>query len=76
MFNPWLNISTKGKNMKKALAASLIIICFSTTAEIRSVHCPLGCPSLEIRNSDVVFNHTYALSNNSETKFAIGSLMK
>jgi endonuclease G len=56
--------------MKRALSASLFIICFSTIAEIRSVHCPIGCPSLEIINSDVVFNHTYALSNNAETKFA------
>ena len=56
--------------MKKSSSASLFIVCFSTIAEIRSVHCPLGCPSLEIINSDVVFNHTYALSNNAETKFA------
>jgi endonuclease G len=58
------------QGMKKLLAASLFFILFSTIAEIRSVHCPLGCPSLYINNNDVVFNHTYALSNNPTTKFA------
>jgi endonuclease G len=58
------------QDMKKQLLASLFLICFSTTAEIRSVHCPLGCPSLDITNNDVAFNHTYALSNNPTTKFA------
>ena len=45
--------------MKKLLSASLFLICFPTIAEIRSVHCPLGCPSLDINNNDVAFNHTY-----------------
>ncbi|XQW83904.1 DNA/RNA non-specific endonuclease [Thalassotalea piscium] len=50
----------------------LILTAYSAivNAEIRSVHCPLGCPSLAIINNDVVFNHTYALSNNPKTKFA------
>lgn len=47
-----------------------ITLSFSAMSEIRSVHCPLGCPSLNIENNDVVFNHTYALSNNPTTKFA------
>ena len=46
-----------------------LYICITIT-DIRSVHCPLGCPSLDTLNNDVVFNHTYALSNNPKTKFA------
>jgi endonuclease G len=56
--------------MKKLLLLPLIAFSPITNAEIRSVHCPLGCPSLDIVNNDVVFNHTYALSNNPKTKFA------
>ena len=56
--------------MKKTIFALLAVLCFSTSAEIRSAHCPLNCPSLEITTNDVVFNYTYALSNNSMTKFA------
>ncbi|WP_159820616.1 DNA/RNA non-specific endonuclease [Colwellia sp. 20A7] len=50
----------------------LLFIVYNTLAhaEIRSVHCPIGCPSVLIENNDVVFNHTYALSNNPKTKFA------
>jgi endonuclease G len=55
------------QDMKKQISASLFLICFATVAEIRSVHCPIGCPSLEINNNDVAFNHTYALSNNPTT---------
>lgn len=40
-----------------------------TSAEILSVHCPLGCPSNPTKN-DLVFGHLYALSNNPTTKFA------
>ena len=43
---------------------------FSTAnADILSVHCPAGCPSNPVDN-DLVFGHLYALSNNSQTKFA------
>lgn len=56
--------------MNKIISISLVAFCFSSSAEIRSVHCPLGCPSLYIEKNDVVFNHTYALSNNPTTKFA------
>ena len=56
--------------MKKIMLFSLIVYSAIANAEIRSVHCPLGCPSLDIKDNDVVFNHTYALSNNPETKFA------
>lgn len=59
-----------GKLMLKILSILLMIICFTATADIRSVHCPIGCPSLEIKGNDIVFNHTYALSNNPKTKFA------
>jgi hypothetical protein len=55
---------------EKKLSTLLFLICFSTIAEIRSVHCPIGCPSFDINNNDVAFNHTYALSNNPTTKFA------
>jgi len=56
--------------MKKELLVLSVVISFSIEAEIKSVHCPLGCPSLDIQNNDVIFNHTYALSNNPNTKFA------
>lgn len=56
--------------MKQIILSFLIFCSAVATAEIRSVHCPLGCPSLDIKNNDVIFNHTYALSNNPETKFA------
>jgi endonuclease G len=56
--------------MKKLILLSLIVYSAIVNAEIRSVHCPLGCPELDIKNNDVVFNHTYVLSNNPATKFA------
>ena len=56
--------------MKKLILLSLIVYSTIANAEIRSVHCPLGCPDLDIINNDVVFNHTYVLSNNPNTKFA------
>ncbi|ARD43825.1 DNA/RNA non-specific endonuclease [Colwellia sp. PAMC 21821] len=56
--------------MKILILLSLIAFSTIVNAEIRSVHCPLGCPSLNIIDNDVVFNHTYALSNNPKTKFA------
>lgn len=53
------------------LAPRLILVFFSATApaDVLSVHCPLGCPSIAVGN-DVVFGHLYALSNNPKTKFA------
>lgn len=39
------------------------------SAEILSVHCPVGCPSSPEQN-DQIFGHLYAISNNPETKFA------
>jgi endonuclease G len=56
--------------MKKLVLLPLILCSALVNAEIRSVSCPLGCPSLNIINNDVVFNHTYVLSNNPKTKFA------
>jgi endonuclease G len=56
--------------MKNLIFLLLVTCSFIVNGEIRSVHCPLGCPSLDIDNNDVVFNHTYALSNNPKTKFA------
>ncbi len=55
---------------KKLTLLSLIVFSAIANAEVKSIHCPLGCPSLDIKGNDVVFNHTYALSNNSKTKFA------
>ncbi len=57
--------------MNKYLVASIIIsgLFLPVKAEILSVHCPLGCPGNPTGN-DLVFSHVYALSNNSETKFA------
>lgn len=56
--------------MKKLILLTLPLCSAIVNAEIRSVNCPLACPSLNILNNDVVFNHTYALSNNPKTKFA------
>lgn len=56
--------------MKKLVLLPLTLCSAIVNAEIRSVNCPLGCPSLNIVNNDVVFNHTYVLSNNPKTKFA------
>lgn len=56
--------------MKKLILLSLIVYSAIANAEVRSVHCPLDCPSLDIKDNDVIFNHTYALSNNPKTKFA------
>jgi endonuclease G len=51
---------------------SLIFILFSSSAlaDIKSLHCPLGCPSLEISGNDLMFGHIYALSQNPSTMFA------
>jgi len=51
-------------------ALSLIVYSEQTQAEIRSAHCPIGCPALDIPDSDVIFNFTYALSLNEKTKLA------
>jgi endonuclease G len=56
--------------MKEFILLFLMLLSTNVASEIRSVHCPLGCPSLVIQDNDVVFNHTYALSNNPTTKFA------
>ena len=47
----------------------LLLALSSVQADTVSVHCPLGCPSNSGGN-DLVFNHTYAFSNNPTTKFA------
>ena len=46
-----------------------VMLSTSSSAKIYSVHCPLGCPS-NADGNDLVFNHLYALSNNSKTKFS------
>lgn len=57
--------------MNQKVKYFLIPLLFSTAAnaEILSAHCPLGCPSNPDEN-DLVFTHTYALSNDPVTKFA------
>jgi endonuclease G len=55
---------------EKTIVYFTIFDLFSTIVEIRNVYCPIGCPSFDINNNDVAFNHTYALSNNPTTKFA------
>ena len=56
--------------MNLASTAILLVALYSTaSADVLSVHCPLGCPSNHESN-DLVFGHLYALSNNSQTKFA------
>lgn len=57
--------------MKKCLFAALFLVVFSGhSVDIRSPHCPLGCPSLDIPDSVVIFERLYALSLNKKTKFA------
>ena len=56
-------------NLKTVLFLSLLVICSSSSANLYSVHCPLGCPGNPDGN-DLVFNHLYAFSNNGQTKFA------
>jgi len=53
----------------KLLLLIVFLSSISVTADTRSVHCPIGCPSNPDDN-DLVFGHVYALSNNPETKFA------
>lgn len=55
----------------KHRASALLFSALSATAsaDILSVHCPLGCP-LNPEGNDLVFGHVYALSNNGDTKFA------
>ena len=47
----------------------LLLALSPVQADTLSVHCPLGCPS-NPEGNDLVFTHTYALSNNPNTKFA------
>ncbi|GGO80031.1 endonuclease [Marinobacterium nitratireducens] len=55
--------------MNRTITAFLVLIPAVASADILSVHCPLGCPSNPAGN-DLVFAHVYALSNNPTTKFA------
>eukprot|EP00923_Selenidium_pygospionis_P053104 GHVN01091994.1.p1 GENE.GHVN01091994.1~~GHVN01091994.1.p1 ORF type:complete len:254 (+),score=36.81 GHVN01091994.1:78-839(+) len=43
---------------------------FSLALDIRSPNCPLGCPSIDIQDSVVIFERLYALSQNKKTQFA------
>lgn len=45
------------------------VLSANASADVLSVHCPLGCPS-NPEGNDLVFSHVYALSNNGNTKFA------
>lgn len=57
----------------KANTIALVLLSLASPnsyGEIKSVHCPLGCPSLTIPNNTVVFTHTYALSINKGSKLA------
>jgi len=50
-------------------AILLSILSYTVSADVLSVHCPLGCPS-NPESNDLVFGHLYALSNNPQTRFA------
>ncbi len=54
--------------MKNILLIGLLLTT-TVKADILSVHCPLGCP-VNPGSNDLIFAHHYALSNNSDTKFA------
>jgi endonuclease G, mitochondrial len=43
--------------------------CSFLSADVLSVHCPLGCPN-SAGGNDIIFGHVYAASNNPSTKFA------
>lgn len=51
------------------IALLSIVLSSPLSAEILSVHCPIGCPSSGEEN-DLVFGHLYAFSNNPHSKFA------
>ena len=55
----------------KLFYSAILSLSLSTaaSADVLSVHCPLGCPANPAQN-DLVFGHLYALSNNADTKFA------
>ncbi|MBU2964682.1 DNA/RNA non-specific endonuclease [Amphritea sp. 2_MG-2023] len=55
----------------KLIQAVSLAIAFTTSAsaDILSVHCPLGCPANSAEN-DLIFGHLYAIPNNPNTKFA------
>ncbi len=55
--------------MKTSVFVSALMFSSLASAEILSVHCPVGCPESPAGN-DMLFSHLYALSNNPETKFA------
>ncbi|GGO83831.1 endonuclease [Marinobacterium nitratireducens] len=55
--------------MNRTTIAILILLPTAVSADILSVHCPLGCPSNPVGN-DLLFAHIYVLSNNPATKFA------
>jgi endonuclease G len=46
-----------------------LLLSSAASADVLSVHCPIGCPSNPEKN-DLVFGHLYAMSNNPDTKFA------
>ncbi len=53
----------------KTFFVLFLFVVNTATADILSVHCPLGCPENPPSN-DLIFTHVYALSNNPTTKFA------
>ncbi len=55
--------------MKRFVLVLLFSVSIQSTADVLSVHCPLGCPSNPV-NNDLVFKHLYELSNNPATKLA------
>lgn len=59
------------QNVFKLPITAVCGILLATTAlsDIRSIHCPLGCPANPEGNT-LIFQHLYALSNDNNTKFA------
>ncbi|MEI8611597.1 DNA/RNA non-specific endonuclease [Enterovibrio sp. Hal110] len=56
-------------NLSHLFSIPALFLSLSTSANIYSPFCPLGCPEVREGNN-LVFTHIYALSNNPETKFA------
>lgn len=50
----------------------LLFIGFTVNAQtqIKSPHCPIGCPEIQIDGNIMIFERLYALSQNPTTKFA------
>ncbi|MDB1124720.1 DNA/RNA non-specific endonuclease [Vibrio algarum] len=50
--------------------AALPFAMANSATQIKSPHCPIGCPEIQIDGNTMIFERLYALSQNPTTKFA------